>query len=193
MASVLGDENLEFFIRTFPGGEVSGYLAERARIGDAVFLKGPFGESFLRKEETGPILTVGGSTGIAPILSILKESIPSGLKQKIYVYFGVRSKAEFFALEALIGLQAANSNIAVRLVTVEDPKSDRFRHGQVGDIVLGEWKEFSGNWTAFIAGSPPMVDSLVPALIERGIMQIYTDPFMFGASKETIGKRSEAK
>ena len=41
---------------------------------------GPLGTAYLRQKHTGPMLCVGGGTGIAPIVSIVRGAIAEGIR-----------------------------------------------------------------------------------------------------------------
>jgi benzoate/toluate 1,2-dioxygenase reductase subunit len=54
---------LSFLVRIVPGGAMSGYLTERARVGDRLEFTGPMGSFYLR-ELTRPALLLAGGTEI---------------------------------------------------------------------------------------------------------------------------------
>src|SRR5215213_1318640 len=55
-------------------GEVSPYLTDELRIGDALELRGPIGGWFTWEvEEGGPLLLVAGGSGIVPLMAMLRH------------------------------------------------------------------------------------------------------------------------
>ncbi len=75
------ERNLEIHVALIPGGRASSYVANALRAGDSVRLSGPFGTSFLRRSERGGMLCVGVGTGLAPVLSIVREALLAGMQK----------------------------------------------------------------------------------------------------------------
>ena len=75
MANQPGRACLEFHIRHVPGGATSEHVARSLKVGDKVSVRGPLGSSFLREGHPGPILAVGGGSGLAPIKSIVETAL----------------------------------------------------------------------------------------------------------------------
>jgi len=76
---------MEFLIRQVPGGRVTEYVFATLKPGDAVRISGPLGTSYLRQKHTGPMLCVGGGTGIAPIMSILRGAMAAGIYIPVHI------------------------------------------------------------------------------------------------------------
>src|SRR4029077_19426876 len=65
IASAPGTENIELAIERLDEGEVSPFFHDVARTGDTIEVRGPIGGHFVwRAEDGGPILLVGGGSGI---------------------------------------------------------------------------------------------------------------------------------
>ena len=57
-----------------PDGEVSSYLADDARSGDSVEVRGPVGGWFVWKpEDGGPVLLVAGGSGVVPLMAMIRS------------------------------------------------------------------------------------------------------------------------
>ncbi len=169
---------LEFLIKETAGGCASHYVANTLTPGSRVEIEGPFGQAWLKKGHTGPILLIAAGSGLAPILSIAEDALKSQMRQDIHLYFGVQTETDLFKQQQLKELAEKHENLFVHFA-VERGDSLGSRNGRVGDLVLQDWSELRGRWQAYIAGPPPMVEALVPALVERGILagQIFSDPF----------------
>jgi ferredoxin-NADP reductase len=60
-------------------GEVSPYLVEEVRVGDALHLRGPVGGYFTwRVEDGGPLFLVAGGSGVVPLMSMLRHREAAG-------------------------------------------------------------------------------------------------------------------
>lgn len=179
MANQPGSEELHFYIRQTPGGRFSEQGLSIIKQDDGLEIEGPFGTSYLEKSHTGPILAVGGGSGIAPIRSIIDHALEDGMRQPIHLYFGVREERDIYLVGHFQKLEANYSNFHFRVVVDRGATDKRFFSGRVGDLVLKDWPEFSGEWRAYMAGPPPMVESLTEALLERNFDTnwIKADPF----------------
>jgi ferredoxin-NADP reductase len=68
------EDPLSLTIERLDDGEVSPYLTEELRPGDALELRGPIGGFFTwRVEEGGPLLLIGGGSGLVPLMSMLRH------------------------------------------------------------------------------------------------------------------------
>src|ERR671939_1578933 len=55
-------------------GEVSPYLVDELRVGDPLELRGPIGGYFVWEDELGgPLLLLGGGSGVVPLRAILRH------------------------------------------------------------------------------------------------------------------------
>lgn len=73
IVSAPGENIVEFGVQILKDGEVSPFLWDM-KPGDKVDIKGPLGGHFIWKlDMPGPIILIGGGSGIAPLLSIYKS------------------------------------------------------------------------------------------------------------------------
>src|SRR4051795_3797884 len=74
IASAPEDGRLALTVERIDDGEVSPYLAGVLRAGDEIELRGPIGAHFSwRVEDGGPLLLVGGGSGLVPLMSMLRH------------------------------------------------------------------------------------------------------------------------
>jgi ferredoxin-NAD(P)+ reductase (naphthalene dioxygenase ferredoxin-specific) len=178
MAGLAGDGELEFHIRIVKDGLVSGYVDRELKVGDSVRVSGPLGTSYLRTRHEGPMLCVAGGTGLAPVLSIVRGALESGMRNKIHVYFGVRSPRDIYCTDTLSRLAERYPNLTVHVVVTEGHDNPALRSGIVTEAVARDWTSLAG-WRAYLCGAPPMVDAATLVARERGIEtdHIYADAF----------------
>lgn len=183
MSNQPGSGELHFYIRQILGGRFSDHALAKLKVDDMIEVRGPYGDSYLETSHIGPILLVAGGLGIAPVQSILQHALSIGMRQLIYLYFGVREARDVYLAEHFQQLAKIYSNFRFHIAV--DHGSDEPDHflGRVGDLVLNHWPEFDGEWRAYLAGPPPMVEGLVPHLLERGFDRdwIKSDPFYFSS------------
>jgi ferredoxin-NADP reductase len=74
IASPPEDSRLSLTIERLDDGEVSPYLSDELKPGDKLELRGPIGGYFVWDVETGgPLLLVGGGSGIVPLMAMLRH------------------------------------------------------------------------------------------------------------------------
>lgn len=178
MAGLPGDDELEFHVRVVKDGLVSGYVDRELKVGDTVRVSGPLGTSYLRTRHEGPMLCVAGGTGLAPVLSIVRGALESGMQNDIHLYFGVRSRRDIYCTRELERLAERHRNLNVHIVVTEGDGDESMRSGIVTEAVAGDWSSLAG-WRAYLCGAPPMVDAASLVARDRGILaeHIYADAF----------------
>ena len=158
-AGLPNDDEMEFHIRQVPGGRVTDYVFSSLKVGDAVRISGPMGTAYLRQKHTGPMLCVGGGTGIAPIVSIVRGAMAADMHNPVHVYFGVRSQEDSYDLERLRRLAQEHGNMTLHVVVATGPVHEGLRSGLVTDAIQ---KDFSAlnNFIGYFCGAPAMVEAL---------------------------------
>ena len=73
VASDPADPLLEFYVERLDDGEVSGFLADVVEPGDELEIRGPIGGWFVWTAG-GPVLGIGGGSGVVPIVSVLRHA-----------------------------------------------------------------------------------------------------------------------
>src|SRR6478672_11444844 len=79
IASAPEDARLALTVERLDDGEVSPYLADELRAGDALELRGPIGGYFVWQASLGgPLLFVAGGSGIVPFRAMLRHRAAIG-------------------------------------------------------------------------------------------------------------------
>jgi len=186
MACLPDDDEWEFQVRRVPEGRVTAYIFEELKVGATLKISGPLGTAYLRQKHTGPLLCVGGGTGLAPVLSIVRGALAQGMRNPIHVYFGVRSVADIYDAERLKALAEAHSNLSIHIVVASGNTSDAeqgqekwaLRSGLVTDAIEKDFERLTG-WRAYLCGAPPLVEALNLLVTRMGILptQVHADAF----------------
>lgn len=158
-AGLPDDEEMEFQIRLVPGGRVTDHVFNTLAVGDAVRISGPMGTAYLRQKHTGPMLCVGGGTGLAPVLSIVRGAMAASMHNPIHLYFGVRSGDDLYDAERLQRLAHEHGQMQVHIVVATGDVAKGQRSGLVTDAIakdLPNLQDFAG----YFCGAPAMVEAL---------------------------------
>ena len=158
-AGLPNDDEMEFHIRQVPGGRVTDYVFSSLKVGDAVRISGPMGTAYLRQKHSGPMLCVGGGTGIAPIVSIVRGAMAADMHNPVHVYFGVRSQEDSYDLERLRRLAQEHGNMSLHVVVATGPVSHDQRSGLVTDAIQQDLPALK-NFVGYFCGAPAMVEAL---------------------------------
>ncbi|MBL8266815.1 FAD-binding oxidoreductase [Steroidobacter sp.] len=178
MAGVGADGTLEFHIRIVPDGRCTQHIAKNLQPGAALRVTGPLGTAYLRRNHAGPMICIAGSTGLAPILSIVRGALAHGMTNPIHVYFGVRAPRDLYGEEWLRELAAAHSNLKLHVVITTGNEHPGRRSGLVTEAVAADWADANGA-RAYVCGPPAMVEATTLLLQQRGVPRdhIYADAF----------------
>ena len=178
MAGLAGDGVLEFHVRLIPDGRVSRYIGQQLRVGDVVKVNGPLGAAYLRQQHADPMLCVAGSTGLAPILSVVRGAVAAGMRNPVHLYLGLRSARELYGLDWLAQLRQVHPALAVHVVVASGADAATQRPGLVTQAIAQDHASLQG-WRAYICGSPPMVETCMVLARSKGVAaaHMYADAF----------------
>lgn len=165
MANRPDDPVLEFHIRHF-GGVASGYVTSQLGIGALVDVHGRFGTAHLRGRNC-PIVAVAGSTGLAPIRSIVLTALALGHRELIHLFFGVRDEPDLYGLDELDALTKRHSNLRITPVLSQPERPTRLRTGLVHEALADAFASLAG-YEVHLAGPPEMVAAPTAAAIALG-------------------------
>jgi ferredoxin-NADP reductase len=74
LAAPTNGDRIEITVQRVADGEVSSYLADDARSGDSVEVRGPVGGWFVWKpENNGAVLLVAGGSGVVPLMAMIRS------------------------------------------------------------------------------------------------------------------------
>ena len=174
---------LKFIIKKYPNGAFSALLDGGLKVGDALTAKGPYGTCFRRENRPGPMLLIGGGSGMSPLWSILNDHLASGEQRPVRFFYGARTRADLFYLDELAAFAAAVPDFKfIPALSHADPADDwQGERGFVHEVVQRHLREekLAGQLDAYACGPTPMIDAMLPVLQANGVEpeRIYFDKF----------------
>ncbi len=116
-ASAPGAATIAITVRAVPGGRVSPWLHANLRRGSIVGLGDPAGE-FVAAPSSGPLLLVGGGSGITPILAIVRDLAARDALGDVVVVHAARAADDAIGAAVLAALEA--SHLGLRVIAHRD-------------------------------------------------------------------------
>lgn len=186
IASLPDEGDVELHVRLIPGGRMSGWLRDDARLGEAITILGPSGECFyVPGREDQPLLLAGTGTGLAPLWGIVRDALRCGHRGPIHLFHGAVQAAGLYLVDELRGLASAHPQVEYIPTVLHGEVSTGFAGGPgfaVGSIdrVILERLPKLGGWRGFVCGDEGIVRTLKKKLFLAGMASrdIYADPFV---------------
>lgn len=173
----------QFAIRRVPAGLVSNALFDGLREQDEVELDGPYGIAYLRTEVERPIVCIGGGSGLAPLLSILRGAAASMRSLAIpTLLYGGRGPDDIPDVAATLTQEQVPVDFHPVISMPELAQAGQWQ-GDVGFVHEYIPKKLAlplAGYEYYLAGPPPMIEATVRFLVVEGKIpsaQIHFDRF----------------
>jgi ferredoxin-NADP reductase len=161
---------LTLTIERIPDGEVSPYLADELRPGDELELRGPIGGWFVWEPALGgPLLLVGGGSGVVPLMAMLRARAAAGAAVPARLLLSARSWDEVIYRDELERL-GADQGLDVRLaLTRAQPPGWSGYARRIDREMLAEVAWPPGEMPrSFVCGPTGLVEAATGALVALG-------------------------
>jgi ferredoxin-NADP reductase len=163
IASAPEDERLAITVERLDDGEVSPYLAEELRVGDKLELRGPIGGYFVWvAEQGGPLLLVGGGSGVVPLMSMLRHRAAAASSVPARLLYSARSLDDVIYRDELDGFDV------VYTLTREQPAGWTGYSRRVDDAMLREVADPNAEGLAYVCGPTRFVEAVADGLVGVG-------------------------
>lgn len=171
IASAPAEPQVTLTVERLDDGEVSPYLTDELRPGDALELRGPIGGWFTwRPEEGGPLLLVAGGSGIAPLMAMIRQRAAAQSPVPVCLLYSSRSYEEIIYREELDRCAAADADLdVVYTLTRSQPAGWQGYRRRIDRAMLEE-----AAWApaecplVFVCGPTPLVESAATTCVELG-------------------------
>jgi ferredoxin-NADP reductase len=165
-------EELELAIERFDDGEVSPFMHDAAQVGDEIELGGPIGGHFnWSPEDGGPVLFIGGGSGVAPFMAMLRHRAAIGSRVPVALVFSARSREELLFFDELSKMAATGDGFNLMVTLTRQAGGHSFRAGRIDApfiaSILTAMKMAVRQ--VFICGSNPFVETAAEGTIASGV------------------------
>ena len=158
-SSPLDEGEVELTIDRLDDGEVSPYFHDVVEVGDQVELRGPFTSYFVWHGES-PVLLVGGGSGVAPLMAMLRHKRRTMPELDMRLVYSVRHADDVIFADEI-------GDDAVLTYTREAPEGWTGHTGHIdADMLRGP---ADGVRLAFVCGSNGFVETASDLLLELGM------------------------
>ena len=161
------DERLAITVERIDDGEVSPYLAGVLEVGDEIELRGPIGGHFTwRVEDGGPLLLVGGGSGLAPLMSMLRHRSANASDVDTRLLVSARAAGDLLYADEL----TTGPGLAIhRTLTRERPDGWAGYDRRVDRAMLEEVGPSPAERPrVFVCGPTGFVETVADVLVELG-------------------------
>src|SRR5581483_4009511 len=141
--------------------------------GDTIELRGPIGGHFVwRASDDGPLLLLGGGSGVVPLMSIVRHRAAVSPVTKALLAYSARTWDEVIFRDELVDRAARDANFRLVLATTRgvSPRSEdfgrRFDRPALREV-LGAWGNVPRH--AYVCGSTPFVETVSGHLVAEGM------------------------
>ena len=157
-------------------GVASNHFHDHVQVGSLLQVRAPAGHFYIDRSDA-PVVLIGGGIGITPMLSMLNWSLTEQTGREVWLFYGVRNRAELVMQTHLQDLAAQHPNFHLHLCLSDPLPGDLDMH-QLGpvhhhpsrvDVALLRRLLPLKPYHFYICGPTPMLQSLVPALEDWGV------------------------
>ncbi len=170
IASAPEDEQLVLTVERLDDGEVSPYLVDELRPGDEVELRGPVGGYFVWEDSYGgPLLLVGGGSGIVPLRAMLRHHRAVRSTVPVRLLYSARTPDDLIYREELTRLDSEDM-IDVRFtLTREQPEGWHGYRRRIDRRLLEDvaWPAIEQP-LVYVCGPTPFVETAANELVALG-------------------------
>jgi CDP-4-dehydro-6-deoxyglucose reductase, E3 len=174
---------LELHVRRVQGGGFTQRLfgASDSALGPGALLRieGPMGQ-FSYRPGTAPVIMVAGGTGFAPLKSMLRHVLETGIRRDIHLYWGARHAADVYEEQRVLGWTRSYGQLEFTAVLSEATLAEAAhqRTGWVHDAVLADHPDLSA-FEVYAAGPPAMIEAMRTSFPRHGLasQRLYFDSF----------------
>ena len=164
---------IELAIERLDDGEVSPFFHEVAQVGDEIEIRGPLGGHFVwTVGQGGPLLLIGGGSGVVPLMSMLRHRARQESKVPALLFYSARIWDEVIFRDELLAMHEARNGFELAFAITREPARRPVDFSRRLDmpIIAELLRRLPANPSiAFICGANPFVEAAAQGLIDAGL------------------------
>jgi ferredoxin-NADP reductase len=163
---------IDLTVERIDDGEVSPYLHDVVEVGDRLEVRGPIGGYFVWDVSfAGPLLLVGGGSGIVPLMAMLRHRAAQRCEVPARLLYSSRSIDDVIYRDQLEILARAGDGLDVCFTfTRTAPESWSGYRRRIDRAMIDEVKAPLGNGVrAYVCGPTLLVEAVADALVIAGL------------------------
>jgi ferredoxin-NADP reductase len=170
IASAPEDPTVALTVERIEDGEVSEYLTGELRAGDQLELRGPIGGHFTWSvERGGPLLLVGGGSGLVPLMAMLRHRAARGSMVDARLLVSARRREDLLYRDELAALAVGDGLVTHYTLTREQPSGWEGDARRVdADMLAAVGPPAEAEPRVFVCGPTPFVEQVADALVDLG-------------------------
>jgi CDP-4-dehydro-6-deoxyglucose reductase, E3 len=167
-----------FTERLFGGAAVAAHETVLA-VGSLLRIEGPIGQ-FSYRAGSGPVLMIAGGTGFAPLKSMLRHVLETGIRRQIHLYWGARHAPDVYEESRVLDWARRYPQLGFTAVLSEATAAEaaHTRVGLVHEAALADYPDLAG-FEVYAAGPPAMIEAIRANFARHGLpaQRLYFDSF----------------
>ena len=172
-SSPVETSRVELAIERLDDGEVSPFFHDVVVVGDVVDIRGPLGGHFiLRPADAGPVLLIGGGSGVVPLMSMVRFQRGRDMPVAMALLISARTWDDILYREELLCLEASLANFHVIFALTRDSPRRPTDYGRRIDstIIADSLSRLPRPpMRVYICGSNPFVNTAADSAISSRI------------------------
>ncbi|MBV8145071.1 MAG: 2Fe-2S iron-sulfur cluster binding domain-containing protein [Gammaproteobacteria bacterium] len=179
-------ELIELHVRRVSGGGFTERLFGAASgseaplgVGSLLRIEGPIGQ-FTYRDGHRPALLIAGGTGFAPLKSILRHVLETGVERDIHFYWGARQEQDVYEQARVLEWVQRHPRLCFTAVLSEATAAEAAHHrvGFVHEAVLADHPDLR-EFEVYAAGPPAMIEAVRAGFPRHGLPagRLYFDSF----------------
>jgi CDP-4-dehydro-6-deoxyglucose reductase len=180
LASLPRENQLELHVRRIPGGAMSQWLHDGAKVDSTVWLQGPSGSCFYLAGNPGePLVLAGTGTGLAPLYGIARDALEQGHHGPVWLFHGAVDATGFYLSDELKALSHRHPNLHYVRTVLRGEAGDGISSGTLDACIVANIPSLKG-WRGYVCGDPGIVTLLRKKFFLAGMASkaIHADAFL---------------
>jgi ferredoxin-NADP reductase len=162
---------IELAIDYLKDGEVSPFFHETVAVGDEIELRGPLGGHFVwSQEDGGPLLLVGGGSGLVPLMAMIRHRQAIGSQIPAILLLSARGWDDILYRDELLAMDGRADGFVLRLtLTREMPRRAGDYGRRIDTAMMAEMVAQLPPKTVFVCGTNPFVNAAADGAVAAGV------------------------